>query len=103
MNGYSCNTGVIGHSLLLKEIDKLQKENEQLKYHNKRLQDIINKINYKIFKWHKCKRKNGDEFLKLIYYSPTVDGYVEAGRFNMSKQELVQNEWSINEILRELE
>ena len=50
------------------------------------------------FKWQKCKRKNGSEFLKLIYYSQTVDGYVEVGRFNMSKQELVQNEWSLNEI-----
>jgi len=50
------------------------------------------------FKWQKCKRKNGSEFLKLIYYSRTVDGYVEVGRFNMSKQELVQNEWSLDEI-----
>jgi hypothetical protein len=54
------------------------------------------------FKWQKCKRKNGSEFLKLIYYSRTVDGYVEVGRFNMSKQELVQNEWSLNEIYEEL-
>lgn len=59
--------------------------------------------NQKIFEWVKCKRKNGTEFLKLIYYSPTVDGYVEVGRFNMSKQELVQNEWTLGEILRVLE
>ena len=55
-----------------------------------------------IFKWHKCKRKNGVEFLKLIYYSPAVDGYVEVGRFNMSKSELVKNEWSIEEVFKEL-
>jgi len=52
----------------------------------------------KIFEWKKYKRKNGTEFLKLIYYSPSVNGYVEVGRFNMSKQELVQNEWSLDEI-----
>lgn len=55
------------------------------------------------FDWVKCKRKNGTEFLKLIYYSPTVDGYVEAGRFNMSTSELVQNEWTLDEIKKEVE
>ncbi|WP_341877613.1 hypothetical protein [Defluviitalea saccharophila] len=59
--------------------------------------------NKKIFEWVKCKRKNGTEFLKLVYYSPAVGGYVEAGRFNMSKQELVRNEWTLGEILRELQ
>ena len=59
--------------------------------------------NDKIFKWHKCTRKNGTKFLKLIYYSPTVDGYVEVGRFNMSKSELPQNEWTLEEILKEVE
>ena len=96
MNNYS-------QDQLINEINELQKENSILKSHNKRLQDIINRINYRIFKWHKCKRKNGTEFLKLIYYSPLFDGYVEAGRFNISKHEVIQNEWSIDEILRELE
>lgn len=57
----------------------------------------------KTFKWIKCKRKNGVEFLKLIYYSNYCNGYVEAGRFNMSKQEVVQDNWNINEIFEELE
>jgi|GEM_PF-2711005 hypothetical protein len=56
----------------------------------------------KIFEWVKCKRKNGTEFLKLFYYSPNADGYVEAGRFNMTKSEFVNNEWTLEEILREL-
>lgn len=30
----------------------------------------------KTFKWHKCKRKNGTEFLKLIWYSNEADGWV---------------------------
>ncbi len=57
----------------------------------------------KTFKWHKCKRKNGTEFLKLIWYSNEADGWVEAGRFNMSKSEFVQNQWTLNEIYEELE
>ena len=63
---------------------------------------LIRQLPNKIFEWHKCKRKNGTEFLKLIYYSPSVNGYIEVGRFNMSKQELVQSEWSLDEIVREL-
>lgn len=58
--------------------------------------------NQKIFKWIKCKRKNETEFLKLIYYRYESDGYVEVGRFNMTKNEIANNEWSIDEILAEL-
>lgn len=57
----------------------------------------------KTFEWVKCKRKNGKEFLKLIYYSPAVDGYIEAGRFNISTNETVQNEWTLDEIKKEVE
>lgn len=59
--------------------------------------------NQKIFKWIKCKRKNGTEFLKLIYYRYESDGYIEVGRFNMTKSECVNSEWSLDEILEELE
>lgn len=55
-----------------------------------------------VFEWVKCKRKNGTEFLKLVYYSENANGYVEVGRFNMSKSELIQNEWSLEDIKREL-
>jgi len=58
--------------------------------------------NEKTFKWVKCKRKSGHEFLKLIYYRYESDGWIEAGRFNMTKAECVNNEWSIAEILQEL-
>jgi hypothetical protein len=58
--------------------------------------------NKKIFEWIKCKRKNGTEFLKLIYYRYESDGYAEVGRFNMTKDEIINNEWSIDEILKEL-
>ena len=57
----------------------------------------------KLLKWHKCTRKNGTEFLKLIYYSPYLDGYVELGRFNMTKFEAQNNEWTLTEIMKELE
>jgi len=56
----------------------------------------------KVFKWQKCKRKNGTEFLKLIWYSNDADGWVEVGRFNMSKSEFVQNIWSLNDIYEDL-
>lgn len=59
--------------------------------------------NKKAFKWIKCKRKNGTEFLKLIYYSYEADGWVETGRFNMTKSEFVCNQWSLNEIFEELQ
>ncbi len=58
--------------------------------------------NQKNFKWIKCKKKNGAAFLKLIYYPYESDGYVEVGRFNMTKAECVNNDWSIDEILAEL-
>ena len=57
----------------------------------------------KVLKWHKCTRKNGSEFLKLIYYSPYLDGYTELGRFNMTKFEAQNNEWTLAEIMKELE
>ena len=55
-----------------------------------------------IFKWVKCQRKNGTEFLKLIYWSNYANGEVEAGRFNMSKAEVTNDEWTLDEIFREL-
>ena len=54
------------------------------------------------FKWHRCKRKNGTEFLKLIAYDNEVAGYIEVGRFNISKNEYIQNNWSMNDIYEEL-
>lgn len=56
----------------------------------------------KIFKWIKCQRKNGTEFLKLIYWSNYANGYVEVGRFNMLKAEVANDEWTLGEILNEL-
>jgi len=58
--------------------------------------------NKKIFKWIKYKRKNGTEFLKLTYYSYDADGWIEAGRFNMTTSEFVCDRWSLNEIFEEL-
>lgn len=81
------------------QIQKLQMDKRKLELQLKAAKAVKNQ---EIFKWHKCTRKNGTEFLKLIYYSPNADGYVEAGRFNMNNHELVQNEWSLNEILKEL-
>lgn len=54
------------------------------------------------FKWVKYKRKNGTEFLKLIAYSYYAQGYIEIGRFNMSKDETVNTEWTLDEILEEI-
>ncbi|HEX7065882.1 MAG TPA: hypothetical protein VF199_12505 [Bacillales bacterium] len=54
------------------------------------------------FEWIKCKRKNGPEFLKLVYYSPDANGYVEVGRFNISNSEFVQNDWDLDDIKREI-
>ena len=59
-------------------------------------------INKPVLEWAKCKRANGSEFLKLVYYSTYADGYVELGRFNMSKHETPNNEWTLDEILNEL-
>lgn len=71
---------------------------KELQHH--RVYEIKNK---KTFKWIKCKRRNGTEFLKLIYYRYDSDGWVEAGRFNMTKAEVVNNEWTLDELLEELE
>ena len=83
------------------DIDYTKEEINQA--HLLAIKTLIKQLPNKTFEWQKCKRKNGTEFLKLIYYSPSVNGYIEVGRFNMSKQELVQNEWSLDEILRELQ
>ena len=66
--------------------------------------EIKNKelINKPVLEWAKYKRSNGNEFLKLIYYSTYADGYIELGRFNMSKCETPNNEWTLDEILNEL-
>ena len=58
---------------------------------------------HSIFEWKLAKRKNGSKFLKLIYYSNEAGGYVEAGRFNISNAELVNNDWSIEGVLREID
>ena len=83
-------------SKLADEIRRLRKDRTRLELQLKAAKAVKNQ---EIFKWHKCTRKNGTEFLKLIYYSPDANGYVEAGRFNISKSE---TEWSIDEILKEL-
>lgn len=59
-------------------------------------------MNNGVFEWIKCKRKNGTEFLKLVYYSTDANAFVEVGRFNMSKSELVQNDWNLEDIKREI-
>ena len=56
-----------------------------------------------LLEWRKCKRQNGTEFLKLVYYCNDAGGYIEAGRFNMSKYEQVSRDWTLGEILQELE
>ena len=59
-------------------------------------------MNAGVFEWVKCERKNRNEFLKLVYYSYESGGYVEAGRFNMSTSERVQNDWNLDQIKREI-
>ena len=70
---------------------KITKEYRALKYSKKPL-----------FEWILCKRKNGTEFMKLVYYSNEAGGNIEAGRFNMSKSEQVNNDWTIEEIINEI-
>lgn len=97
----------LGLNLAIKALEKLQ-EYENINSSPKALlkevqKHRVNEIkNKRIFKWVKCKRKNGNEFLKLIYFRYESDGWVEAGRFNMTKSECVNNEWTLDEILAEL-
>lgn len=100
--------------IITKAIDSLQnielnesKNKEDIESAIKMLKDyktIKSKelINKPVLEWVECKRKNGTKFLKLVYYSTYVDGYIEVGRFNMSKYEVPNNEWTIEEILSEL-
>ena len=62
-------------------------------------QKILNKqyFDYKIYK-----RKNGTKFIKILIYSNEHDGYIEVGRINMSKNEWVQNNFSMQDIFGDI-
>lgn len=77
-----------------------QLESERIKL--KALTEYLVDELHKPFKWQKCKRKNGTEFLKLITWDNDAGGYIEVGRFNMSKCEYIQNNWNLNDIYDEL-
>lgn len=58
--------------------------------------------NYKLFDFVISTRKNGTEFIKVIYYSNEYCGWVEVARVNLSKHEWVQDKFSIWDIFSEL-
>ncbi|MBP2027428.1 hypothetical protein J2Z35_001222 [Acetoanaerobium pronyense] len=67
-----------------------------------RATEIEQKTNKAIFEWFKCESKTGVKFLKLIYYSNDAGGYIEVGRFRMSKSEEVRRIWSFEDVFNEI-
>ncbi len=57
---------------------------------------------YKRFEYILCKTKSGNQFIKIITWIPDADGYVEIARIRMSKQDIVTNNISIEELVKEL-
>ncbi len=57
---------------------------------------------YKRFEFILCETKTGSKFIKIITWIPDADGYIEIARIRMSKQDIVTNNISIEELVKEL-
>ncbi len=58
--------------------------------------------NRKMFNFTLCDRKNGTRFIKIIYYDSEAGGWVEVARINLSKNEWVQDNFTMKDIFDEL-
>ncbi|WP_353096202.1 hypothetical protein [Tissierella praeacuta] len=86
------------------EKELLRKLNKQLSEANKiianhRAKEILNR---KQFDFHLSTTKKGNKFIKIIYDSYEVGGWVEIGRIHLSKSEWVRDRFSIEDIFEEL-
>ena len=83
-------------------------ENRKLKEENKKMEKELLKYkakevkNKKVLDFVLCVRKNGTRFIKIIFYSHYHDGWGEVARINLSKNEWVQDNFSVQEIFEEL-
>ena len=86
------------------EKELITKLNEQLRETNKELLKYkVNEIlNRKQFKYILCHTKKGNKFIKIVYDSYEVDGWVEIARIHLSKSEWVRNRFSIEDVLEEV-
>lgn len=56
----------------------------------------------KTFNYILCTRKNDTKFIKVVYDSYEADGWIEIARINLSKNEWVQNNFSMEDVFGEL-
>jgi len=59
-------------------------------------------MNRKTFDYIMSEPPKGNKFIKIIYDSNEHNGYIEIGRIKLSKNEWVQNNFSIKDILDEI-
>ena len=83
------------------EIRRLQEENRMLKQEVSRYR-VKRALNKRQFDYMLCGRKNGTDFIKVIYDSYEADGWVEIARINLSKSEWVRDRFSTKDIFDEL-
>lgn len=83
------------------EIRRLQEENRMLKQEVSRYR-VKGALNKRQFDYMLCGRKNGTDFIKVIYDSYEADGWVEIARINLSKSEWVRDRFSTKDIFDEL-
>lgn len=58
--------------------------------------------NSKYFEYEINIRKNGSKYIRVLIYSNEHFNYIEVGRFNLSKNEWVQNNFSTEDILEDI-
>lgn len=58
---------------------------------------------YKRFEFIPGKSKTGVPFIKIITWIPDADGYIEIARIRMTKQDIVANNISVEELIKELQ
>ena len=80
--------------LLHQEIRELKKQLSSYK-----AKEIMNR---KIFDFTIGKTRKGNKFIKIIYDSYELNGWVEVGRIKLSKNEWVWNNFTIEDVLEEL-
>ncbi len=87
---------------LINDINDLGEENLKLKRElsKYKAKEILNR---KQFDYILCTKKNGNKFIKVIYDSYEADGWVEVARINLSKSEWVEDRFSIEDVLDELQ
>lgn len=93
-----CKTNTGGEGNLLLKLNETAYE--LTKYKKKLMACEVRSSKY--FEYELNTRKNGSKYIRVLIYSNEHFNYIEVGRFNLSKNEWVQNNFSVEDVLEDI-